>query len=387
MTITTTAPVITTAGISVPAYSDVLAFLQAQFQAIYGSDVYLGNDSQDGQFLGIIASAINDANSAAVAVYNSFSPSTGQGNALSSNVKINGMTRQLGGNSTCNVTLTGVAGTTITNGVVTDTFNNRWDLPSSVVIGIGGTITVTATCEVAGAITAAINTLTGMATPTLGWQSVTNASVASPGSAVETDSALRQRQTTSVALPSLTVMAGIIGAVYAVPGVTQVAGYENDTGVTDSNGLPAHSISLVVQGGASLAIATAIAQKKTPGAYTYGTTSQVVTDSVGIPHTIRYYVPTPVSISVAISLHALTGYTSAIATEIQNAVAAYINALKIGQSVLLTRLYLPANLNGSADGSTFEIVTLTVNGGSSDIAIAFNQNATCLPANVTITVV
>jgi len=175
--------------------------------------------------------------------------------------------------------------------------------------------------------------------------------------------------------------------VYAVPGVTQVAGYENDTGVTDSNGLPAHSISLVVQGGASLAIATAIAQKKTPGAYTYGTTSQVVTDSVGIPHTIRYYVPTPVSISVAISLHALTGYTSAIATEIQNAVAAYINALKIGQSVLLTRLYLPANLNGSADGSTFEIVTLTVNGGSSDIAIAFNQNATCLPANVTITVV
>ncbi len=385
-TLTTTAPVIDATGIHVPAYADVLTFLQTQFQAIYGSDVYLGNDSQDGQLLGIFAAAINDANSAAVAVYNSFSPATAQGNALSSNVKLNGIARSLGSNSTCNVAIVGVAGTTITNGVVTDSQNNRWNLPASVVIPPAGTITVTATCATAGSITAGVNTLTGIATPTLGWQSVTNPGAASPGTIVETDAALRQRQGTSVALPSLTVLAGIVGAVLAVSGVLQVAAYENDTATTDARGIPRNSIALVVQGGNALAIATAISQKKTPGAFTYGTTSQSVVDSVGVPHTISFFTPTLVPIAVAISLHALTGYTSAIAAEIQAAVSAYINALAIGQSVLLTRLYTPANLSGGADGNTFEIVTLTINGGSADVAIAFNQLATCTPASVTITV-
>ena len=30
-------------------------YLQQQFRSIYGADVYLGNDSQDGQFLGVSA--------------------------------------------------------------------------------------------------------------------------------------------------------------------------------------------------------------------------------------------------------------------------------------------------------------------------------------------
>ena len=79
MTITTTAPTIDATGITAPSYADVLAFIQAKYQAIYGADIYLGNDSQDGQFLGVIAQAISDANSVAVAVYNAFSPATAQG--------------------------------------------------------------------------------------------------------------------------------------------------------------------------------------------------------------------------------------------------------------------------------------------------------------------
>jgi hypothetical protein len=43
--------------------------------------------------------------------------------------------------------------------------------------------------------------------------------------------------------------------VAAVLGVTRLAAYENDTNSTDGNGIPAHALSLVVDGGDALAIA------------------------------------------------------------------------------------------------------------------------------------
>ena len=263
--ITTTAPAISATGITAPAYTDVLAYLQAQYQAIYGSNVYLGSDSQDGQFLAIIASAINDANAAAIALYNAYSPATAQGANLSSVVKINGIARNVATYSTVDVLLTGVAGTTIANGVVQDTAGYKWDLPPGVVIPIGGSITVTTTCETLGAITALAGTVTQIATPTRGWQSVTNPSVAAAGAPIETDAALRSRQTQSTAIPSLTVFNGIIGAVAAVAGVTRYAAYENDTASPDTNGVPSHSIALVVEGGNATTIATRHCRQENTG--------------------------------------------------------------------------------------------------------------------------
>ena len=387
-----TAPTIDASGVSAPQFADILSYLQAQYRAIFGADVYLGNDSQDGQFIGIVARAIHDSNSALVAAYNSFSPATGQGNGLSNNVKINGLARLVASNSTVDVTIVGVAGTTINNGVVGDSNKNRWNLPASVTIPSGGSITVTATAQDLGALAAGIGTVTNILTPTYGWQTVTNATAASTGSPVETDASLRVRQAASVAIPSTTVISGISGAVKSITGVTQVAAYENDTSSTDSNGLPAHSIALVVQGGDSVAIAQTILNKKTVGAYTQGTTSETLTDSAGVTNTIRFYRPSVSNVKVGISLHALTGYTTTIANEIKAAVAAYISALPIGSPVMISRLYVPAQLNGGADALTFEITVVQValvGGalGSTDLAVGFNGLAQCDAANITITVV
>jgi hypothetical protein len=85
---------VTAEGISAPDYQTILDTLTSYFQQIYGSDAYLEPDSKDGQMVAIYALAIHDANNTAIAVYNSFSPSTGIGRALSSNVKINGIVRK-----------------------------------------------------------------------------------------------------------------------------------------------------------------------------------------------------------------------------------------------------------------------------------------------------
>jgi len=386
-----TAPTIDANGITAPQFADILSYLQSQYRVIFGPDVYLGNDSQDGQFLGVIAAAINDTNSAAVSVYNSMSPATAQGNGLSSNVKINGITRLVASKSTVDVTLIGVAGTTITNGVVADTNNVNWNLPASVTIPSTGTVTVTATAQSAGAISAAAGTVTKIQTPTYGWQTVNNASTAAVGNPVETDAALRVRQSQSVALPSLTVLDGIVGAVESLAGVTLVQAYENDTNLTDANGLPAHSIALVVQGGDTTAIATAISQKKTPGAYTQGTTSQVITTTSGFSNTIRFYRPTTKAISVEVKIHAINNYTSIIGDQIKAQVAAYINGLGVGEDVLIPRLYIPAQLGGAADSLTYEITWVKASlkpaaVGTNDVTIAFNELATCSVADINLVV-
>ncbi len=94
-------------GITVPAYADILTYLKDAYRTIYGADVYLEPDSQDGQLLAIFAAAINDANAMAAAVYNAFSPATAQGVGLSSVVKINGIARAVASFSTVDVLIVG----------------------------------------------------------------------------------------------------------------------------------------------------------------------------------------------------------------------------------------------------------------------------------------
>jgi uncharacterized phage protein gp47/JayE len=411
-TVSPTAAYVDATGIHAPSYSDIRNFLIGQFQAIYGSDIVVDNDSQDGQMIGIFALAISDTNAAAIAVYNSFSPSTAQGIGLSSNVKINGIARQLPTNSTAPLVLIGTAGIVINGGLVQDTPGNFWALPPSVTMPPGGEIIVTATCQTPGAITAPPGDIRRIYTVTRGWQSASNPEAAAPGAPVESDAELRRRQATSTALPAQTVLAGIVGAVLAVPGVTECVPYENDTNTDYTPPLPPppqgvgpitpHSIALVVRGGDALAICQTILLKKTPGCYTCGTTREVVNDVYGLPHDIGFYIPAVVQIGVAITLTALVGYSTLVEQAIQDTVAAYINALGSGEDVIYSKLFLPANLcdavGAPAPGATntYDITAMTIGTppdnvgfagyGTANIPISIYQLALCNAADVVITV-
>ncbi|HDT6075264.1 baseplate J/gp47 family protein [Enterobacter roggenkampii] len=378
---------------SAPDYQTILDTLTSYFQQIYGSDAYLEPDSKDGQMVALVALAIHDANNTAISVYNCFSPATGYGAALTSNVKINGIARRGATNSTVDLLLTGTAGTSITNGTVKDTNNVIWRLPALVTIGVGGTVTVTATCSNSGAVAALAGTITTINTPTRGWASVTNPAAATVGAPAETDAELRIRQGQSVALPSLTPFEGVDGAIANVAGVTRHKLYENDTGATDSNGLPPHSISAIVDGGDVTEIAQTIRGNKGQGTATYGTTSVTVPDTYGNPHVISFSRSTDVPIYGHITLKAFTGYTSQIGVQIQQAVADYINGLTIGDDVLLSRIYSPANLGVVSGGNAryYDIQELLIGKSAGSVAaaniiIAYNESASCKPENIVLTV-
>jgi uncharacterized phage protein gp47/JayE len=387
----TLAPTITSAGITTPTYADILASLQASFQQIYGSDAYIAPDSQDGQLLAVMAKAISDENDTMVAVYQAYAPGYAQGTELSSLVRINGLTRLVASQSTAPVLITGNAGTVITNGVVRDNNGNLWNLPTSTTIPIGGSTTITVTAQQAGAVVALSGTINQIFNPQLGWASAVSTSDASLGAPVETDYALRIRQALSVALPALTPLQSITAAIAAVPNVTRSFIYENDTAVTDGNGVPSHTISAIVQGGDVTAIATAIERLKSPGTGTYGTTSETITDPTGLPVTIRFYELTDVPIYVAVTIKALPNYVATTAVAIQTALVAFINSLAIGGEVYYSQLYPAAQLDSSGVGATFYITSLACDIVPSptamvNIPIAFNAAAVSDTTKITVTV-
>lgn len=384
---------VTAQGISAPDYQTILTTLTGYFQQIYGTDAYLDPDSKDGQMVALYALGIHDANNTAIAVYNGQSPATGIGNGLSSNVKINGIYRDPANNSTVDLLITGTIGLEIINGSARDANSIIWTLPASVVIGTDGTVLVTATCATAGAVAALAGTVTGINTPTRGWISVTNPNAATVGSTAETDAALRIRQAQSVALSSVTPFDALDGAIANIPGVTRHKLYENDTGAVDANGLPAHSITAVIDGGDATEIATTIQLKKGQGVTPNGTTQITVADKYGNPHVIGFNRPVPVPIYIAISLQAFTGYTSQIGADIKTAIAAYINALTIGDDVLLSRVYSPANLGVVSGGESryYDIISLQIGKSAGTVAaanitIGYSESATCDVSNINITV-
>lgn len=387
----TLAPTITAAGISVPTYADILSSLQASARQIYGEDIYIEADSMDGQLLAIVAQAIYDCGQTAVAVYNSFSPQTAFGAGLSSVVKINHLARAIATNSQVNVTITGQAGTTITAGVVGDLEGNQWLLPTSVTIPPGGTLLVTATAKEVGAIQAVIGSVTKIVTPTAGWQSVTNLTPASPGQPVESDAELRARQIISPALNSNTVLSGLAAAIKALPGVVYGTIYENDTNATDSNGLPAHSIAAVVQGGVAADIAQTIYNRKAPGVSTHGSTTVVIADVSGADRDIKFFIPTEKPVKVEVSLYPGGGYTTVIADAIKAAIVNHTNALSIGEDVIVTRLLVPAMLAGLQDNESYRLTQVRAafvgsSFGTTDLTIAFTEKATAVVSDITIIV-
>lgn len=354
---------ITSAGIVRPAFEDCLAYVQSAYRAIYGQDTYLGADCQDGQFMALLANAIHDGNGETVAAYNAYSPATAQGAGLSTNVKINGIRRKTATYSTCDFLSVGQVGASIPAGIVRDPTGYLWALAGHV-IPAAGQVLVSGTCQTIGAISLAAgavdtaNDRGAIANPTLGWQAVANLAAASAGAPVESDSQLRQRQALSTALPAQLMLESMTGALLAITGVMRVKIHENDTNVIDANGLPGHTLAIVVEGGDAQQIAQVIRAKKPPGVGTHGDNLVTLTDAYGIAHPYRFFRPTLTPIAWHVTLRAKAGYTLDVRNAVRLRLEQFTNGLDIGQSLQLRDAYPAAILEGDPRARNVEIVDL-----------------------------
>lgn len=96
---------------------------------------------------------------------------------------------------------------------------------------------------------------------------------------------------------------------------------------------------------------------------------------------------------VTIVLKVFTGYTTQVGSDIRAAIAAYINSLDIGDDLLLSRIYSPANLGVESGGESryYDINSLQIGRSSAAVAPAnivtsYNEAVTCSVNNIVITV-
>ena len=374
---------ITDNGVTAPSYAEILEYFQDKARQIFGNDINVDPDTADGQLVAIVAAALHDVNSQAISTAAAFNPQTATGTALDSVVKVNGLTRREATHSQVDLRIVGQAGTQITNGVAVDSFQNRWLLPSSVVIPISGEVTVQATAEELGNIEAEANSVTQIGTPTLGWQSVNNPSAAIPGIAVETDTELQLRQSESTSREAVSLWEAIVASLYEVDDVVRVSGVHNDTNSTDADGIPAHSVALVVDGGDIVEVADTIWKKKGEGVATYGSTRQDVTDEFGNDYPVWFSRPTIQNIACTITISQDHGFTTQKLPIIKQRIADYINALPIGEDVNLVRVLSSAvtGSNGAID-TTFKVTSITIGvvgdpQAQQPVVIAWNEAAAC----------
>ena len=386
-------PYIDETGMHIPTYSDIRDDLITQMKQIFGDDIYIDEDSQDYQQISIFARKIFDTNALALLTYNNRTVNTAIGVGLDNLCAIAGIVRKAATYSTVQLTIVGNPSTVITKGQASDENDEHiWNLPDSVEIPDSGTITVEATCNDAGDITVASNTITKIVTPVFGWFSVVNNFNGSGGTDQETDAELRGRYALATSSPSQTVFESIIASVSAVEGVKRIKAYENDTGSVNDLGHPAHSITLVVEGGDDTDVATEIYYKKTPGCYTNGTTSVDIVSLSGNTTKISFYRPTYVDTYVKVSLKKLASYNDEYANDIKAAIVEYINNLEIAETVYRSVLWSIAtsqmksiqspsfsvlNVQTSTDGTTYS---------DSDISVLFNQASQIDLSKVTVEV-
>ena len=385
------APYIDTTGIHVPTYEDIRDDLIASMKQIFGQDIYLDEDSQDYQQISIFAKKIFDTNSLAVLVYNNRTANTAIGTGLDNLCALVGIKRKQATYSTCQLTINGEPGTVINNGQASDG-TNLWDLPETVTIPDNGIITVEATSHEKGYVAALPNTINIVVTPVYGWLGVTNTYQSNPGNDAETDASLRARYAISTQAPADSIFESLLASLKQVAGVTKVRGYENDTGAANEIGLPAHSVTFVVEGGDETDIATEIYYKKTPGCYTNGTTAVNLTSPTGNITVIRFYRPTYKTVYVKVFVKKLSGYNDNYATDIKNAIVDYISGLDLAETVYRSILWSVAiGQMGSITSPEYSVTDIqTSTDGSSysqaDVSMLFNESAFTEAANVVVEV-
>lgn len=345
--------------------------------------------------------------------YNSKDPNKASGYDLNVISALTGTTRSEGTASNATVTLTGVPGTVVPAGTRFEsiTTGSRWTLDQTWTLSATGTAAANVTAATVGPVQADANTITRIVDTVGGLTAVTNPTPATLGTGVESDSSLRVKRATAVGRPGNNQIDSMLGEIYAVSGVRRVKVYENDgntSTVTTDNpyGLPAHSISPVVDGGSDNDVALAIYIKKNPGVLLNQAGTPVSIDVMSPTYpdnvkTIRFSRPiyVDVSVNIVIKNDGTLPSISVLTPILQEAIIEFaagdlipadvgfkIDGFDIGESVPYTTMFTPVNKVIGAYGNSY-IQTMTLNGASNNVNIAYNQLSRWTSANITVSYV
>lgn len=245
----------------------------------------------------------------------------------------------------------------------------------------GGFATVVAVATERGFNPAAALAINTIATPVFGWQAVSNPVVASSGSDIETDEALRDRRDTALAVSGSASALAIRSNLLELTFLTAAVVLENDTmlsAVVGGKTLPAKSFGAVVYPNTLTTaqqetVARTIYDAAPAGIEIVGTDVIASIDGFdGYSKAIGFDYATPLTVNVATTVSLASGYTLALVSgTIQDLISTYFAQLTVGQPVRLLELSALVATVAGVNGATF-----TLNAGSVDIEPVLSEVAT-----------
>ena len=204
----------------------------------------------------------------------------------------------------------------------------------------------------------------------------------------ETDASARGRISAALSSGGLTMEENIVSAVRNISGVTKVKLHVNDGDTTDAEGIPAHTLALLVLGGSVNAVAPVLFRKKSPGVGTAGNLSRSVADAYGNTHTVRLARPVNYQCNVLVAAKTMAGFDEETAKARMAAAAAdYISNRDIGETLIVPALYgvLYAALGDLGPTLCITDIQAAANTTTSRerIVLNWNENLVCEAGNVT----
>jgi len=278
-------------GLTIDTLTQIVTKLEEGYRAIYGNDIILDSNTPDGQLLNIYAQANRDLLEVLQQIFIGFDVNQAIGIVLDQRVSLLGIQRQ-GATFTQQqveitvdraLTLAGLdADATNPDGVgytVADDTGTQFILLDTTNIVASGTYNLTFRAKDLGSIITLPNTITNPVTVVIGVTGINNPTGAlEVGVDGELDAALRIRATRSTANRSVGFIDGLTGILLDIDGVTDARVFENFTNATDANGIPAHSIWVISEGGSNTDIVDAIYSTKSEGCGMKGAVSvEIVT--------------------------------------------------------------------------------------------------------------
>lgn len=297
-------------GLVTQSLEDIRNDLIAKFKNIYGQDINIEQNSPDGQWLNILAQEKKDILDLFTQYYNNLDPDRVIGIPQQILYKLNGLTIQAYTYSYVYVAVTTTAAITLqgldnniesadgTGYTVRDDNGNRWILTATTSLAGGVTTILNFRAAELGNITALPNTINIMETIVLGVSGVNNpAGNYITGNTGESAAQFRRRRNQAMAVPSQGFDESTQSQMLNLPNVTQCKVYDNRTDEV-VNGIPAHGIWVIVQGGTPADIGRVIYNNLPPGIPMKGTQQVQVPKVNGDILTVSYDVPAPVSLYI-----------------------------------------------------------------------------------------
>lgn len=217
-----------------------------------------------------------------------------------------------------------------------------------------------------------------------------NSDNAAVGRDIETDPELRLRREQSLRVSGSAMVDAIRSNVLQLDFIEQCRVFDNDSDLTDGDGLPPKSVEVVAYYTTTTErkqlVAESIFEKLSAGIYSHGSISNTVEDQQGFEHTIRHSISpeVPIYISATLTIDSAL-YPADGDTQVKNALVALGEQLEMGADVIALKYKsVPLNISGVVDVPTFLIDDVYPPVDSSNIEIDARSIAKFSTGTITI---